>query len=277
MNFVDEILNTHKSFFIYECDIYAPKFTGLHGSTEGISLEKIGKIEDEKHKLDGNFSNAKQFLQNAVIPLISMNTLEDKFARNCGFDNLWPSYFPIGVGKKNYHLYTLDSQGELQIKQKKFRKVKQIYRNCADLKQKNYNARGVELEGIGPDYSLSQKLNPFFMKGEDGGRYFFSNIWITMDIKERGNLLKISTPRAREHYHHPFIHEDKQICFKNDKRWDTRNIDFKTRNIDGKLLRDINTAFNEAKKNLIGGYQKGVHPVHTLNQSLFKKEYQGAI
>lgn len=274
MDLVERLISIKGSFFVHDCNIYTIDIRGRDGSIKGKTLSKLCKVEDAKHAVEGNFQNTHKFLHNAVVPLLAKSASEDKEERNHYFDKIHPRHLPLGLGANNFHFYVEDTLGDLELSNKRFKKIGQKPRSAFHANYPKVDSHKIEIEKRGNKYILSEKLNPFFMVNK-GERYLFQNMQIAMEIQERGNKLKINEPTMKRKTHHPFVYSDDHICFDGKKRWKRLGVEFKMQDINSSLLRSIGKVFNESKVNLIDGYHSNVSPVKSLNQRNFPNEYRG--
>lgn len=275
MNIVDKLVLAKGGFVVYDCEIYTPHPLGRDGQLNGKNLKRLCSAQELKHLIEGNFSDAKKFLQCAVSPLLSRNILDTKAEANYIFDQIYTRHLPLGFGGSNCHFYEKRNSKELVIGDENFGRVTSKPRNLVSAVEKPVNLRDIKFLEEGKHLILSKKLKPYEMIGEDG-RYFWDNIWVSMKFKPRGDKLKISEPYIREKCHHPFVYNDGEICFDGTSRWERLGIDFGTKEMNLPLMRQIKQAFYEAQKTMVKGYKEIVNPVHRLNRLNFPDEYRGA-
>lgn len=274
MSLVDKIVHKKNGFFVYECQIYVPDEQGRSGNINGINLRNLFSVEEVFCRNRGDFRTPQTFINQGVLSKLRRMKVKESKEFNYNFDDIWSRHFPLGFGKKDWHLYVPDPKGELVLSGKRYRKQRTVSRrtNIESKPIDEQESCEVEIGNQGNKYLVSKKIPAFVMKGSDG-HYRFSNVWVSMEMNVRGNEIAIKMPRSRYKINHPFVYSGRSICFNGNERWKKMGLKFQQRKVNYSLLRNIQEAFYEAQTNLVNGYKNGVSPVKFLNRLNFPNEF----
>jgi hypothetical protein len=205
--------------------------------------------------------------------MVEKSVAENRLDLNGPFDSYCPRECPLAISKSGCWIYTEEGTGnKLHIDDTDFFETRALSTFRHNSLPLMLSKTDYKKSSNGNYFQIRKSISPFSIMN-NGAYYFFDGTKILVDVERNAHGYRISLPRVKRGYRHPFVYDDGRICFDGDERWKRKGVQFNTQpSLSVDLAHWINIAFNEAHFNLVKGYSSSANPVKDLNPNNFAHE-----